>query len=90
MLFFFANNPTKAAHVDVYTWAGFFPFKLLNQRGVVVVHVDGDDVVQCADLFRGTPRSSSQPFNIVSHHRQGVIDAEQWIVSNTFKLTLSG
>ena len=52
------------------------------------VHIDGNDILQGALLLRCTPRSTRQSLDVVTQHRQRMVDGEQRIPPHTFQLTL--
>ena len=50
--------------------------RLGNQRGVVVVLINRDDIAERFSQFRRAPRAPGQPLDPIAHHRQCVIDIE--------------
>ena len=52
------------------------------------VHIDGDDVLQGILPFRRTPCSTRQSLDVVTQHRERMVDGEQRIPPRTFQFTL--
>ena len=52
------------------------------------VHIDGNDILQGTLPFRRTPCTTRQSLDVVTQHRERMVDGEQGIPSRTFQLTL--
>ena len=61
---------------------------LLNEPTIVEVHINGDDILQSALLLCRTPRSTRQSLDVVTQHRERMVDGKQRIPSRTFQFTL--